>query len=147
MAEQGERRNEISEETVGVCCVIAIALILTPVTSGISIMFLIVFLCCYGCVGQSEKSQAREVPLHQSIPEKDELSVEQSILEKYDSSASNVKFDTKPEDSEDISLDRYIFPSKCPHCHANLSLDEIEWVETNSALCPNCESLIKAERI
>ncbi len=135
MAVGEESKNDISSDRVIFCILTAVAIILIPATSGISILFYFVLISCGVCIIESEKSKAKEDALHQSVVEKD------------DSMVDDKNFDMEAEDSEDILLDRYIFPSKCPHCLAELDLDEIEWVETNSGLCPKCESLIKAERI
>jgi len=104
-----------------------------PLTSGISVILGLVLVFCYGCVAASEKSQAREDAMRQANLERDDSHVSELGIE--------------AEIPEDIFMDRYIFPSKCPQCLAELNLDEIKWVETNSALCPNCETLIEAEKI
>ena len=37
----------------------------------------------------------------------------------------------------------YVFPLKCPSCNAHLQLNEVQWIDSRSAICPNCESIVR----
>jgi len=45
--------------------------------------------------------------------------------------------------SVDIIEEQYTFPKICPHCLVDLRLDKVRWVDSNTALCPECESTIR----
>jgi ribosomal protein S27AE len=46
------------------------------------------------------------------------------------------------DDNNEDSIDSYMLPSKCPSCGAPLRLDEVDWIDSKSALCPRCETII-----
>ena len=38
----------------------------------------------------------------------------------------------------------YVFPINCPNCNAHLQLNEVQWIDSKSAICPSCESVVHA---
>jgi hypothetical protein len=61
-----------------------------------------------------------------------------SIADAYDSESYDGEFFI------DDTTDQYRFPKRCPNCDAELSLDKVTWVDSTTALCPNCESAVRA---
>lgn len=40
------------------------------------------------------------------------------------------------------SIESYMLPPSCPYCGEPLRLDEVNWINAKSALCPRCEAVI-----
>jgi hypothetical protein len=40
---------------------------------------------------------------------------------------------------------RQRLPSKCPHCGGTVVADSVEWIDTVSAICDYCGSVLSAE--
>ncbi|MHA1576624.1 MAG: hypothetical protein ACTSU3_04625 [Candidatus Thorarchaeota archaeon] len=38
----------------------------------------------------------------------------------------------------------YVFPLNCPSCNTLLQLNKVQWIDARSAICPNCESVVRA---
>ncbi len=36
----------------------------------------------------------------------------------------------------------YVFPVNCPSCNTLLELNKVQWIDSRSAICPNCESIV-----
>jgi transcription elongation factor Elf1 len=51
-------------------------------------------------------------------------------------------------DSSDVFIegtsDDYSFPKNCPYCNQELIIGNLKWADSTTALCPNCESAIRA---
>lgn len=134
----GETKKPGTPDGRIICILFLIGVVMMPFTSGISLFLMLALVSCYGCVIACEKGAAEQNELMRVIARKDTALQEQEVSEG----------ETSPEDSDaGLLMDRYVFPSKCPQCLTELNLDEMKWVDTNSALCPNCEILIEAEKI
>lgn len=124
-----EKKENYWSDRMAICFIMLVGIILWPLTSGISIFVALLLLFCVACILGSEQ-----------VSSNDEIDPSQ-IKRQEESDRADIEID------DNLLMDRYIFPSKCPQCQIELNLDEIEWVEANSALCPNCEFLIRAEKI
>ena len=61
-----------------------------------------------------------------------------------DDAIQRLEVDETIRDYREAGESEYVFPLKCPSCNAHLQLDEIQWIDSTSAVCPNCESIVRA---
>jgi len=61
-----------------------------------------------------------------------------------DDAILRLEVDTTIRDFHDDEEGEYVFPLKCPSCNAHLQLNEVQWIDSRSAICPNCESIVRA---
>ncbi len=111
------------------CIIMIIAVVLVPFTYGIS--FLVLWFALLFWILSKNMQRRREFRI-------ETLGRAQEIARTYESES----------EEEGIYLssteDQYQFPKKCPYCGAALELDKVQWVDSATALCPNCESAIQA---
>ncbi|MFW9954511.1 MAG: hypothetical protein ACFFD3_08155 [Candidatus Thorarchaeota archaeon] len=126
MTKENDRSNE---NLPYVIIILLVAIILAQFSPGLSFAFLlflfIMFICAQSICNQTGKR--REI-LEQAV----------MIAESYDQEESVL------DELVDDDLDEYTFPAQCPQCGEKIRLDLVKWVSKNTAICPNCESLITA---
>ena len=109
-----------------------VAFLLIPLTGGLSFLglWLIFFFWILSQIMVSKRTYQRSA-----------LSEAIEIAKTYDS----------PAETSDIIMeeqqDQYTFPTRCPYCQEEVHLGNIEWVGSDSAICPNCESVISASKV
>ncbi|MFW9849071.1 MAG: hypothetical protein ACFFF4_08020 [Candidatus Thorarchaeota archaeon] len=110
------------------CIIMIIALVLVPFTYGIS--FLVLWFALLFWILSKNMQRRREFRI-------ETLDRAQEIARTYESDSEEGIYLSGTED-------QYQFPKKCPYCGAVLKLDKVQWVDSVTALCPNCESAIQA---
>ena len=109
-----------------------VAFLLIPLTMGLSFLGLwLIFL--FWIISR--------IMVSKRIYQQSTLSEAIEISKTYDS----------PAETSDIFMeeqqDQYTFPTRCPYCQEEVYLGNIEWVGSDSAICPNCESVISASKV
>ncbi len=109
-----------------------VAFLLIPLTMGLSFLGLwLIFL--FWIISR--------IMVSKRIYQQSTLSEAIEIARTYDS----------PAESSDIFMeeqqDQYMFPTRCPYCKEEVHLGNIEWIGSDRAICPNCESVISASKV
>ncbi len=115
-----------------VTAIIVVAIVFAPLTNGITLMIALVtllFFLLFICQGAAFAS--RQMQSQQRV-----LSDAMTVAETYEDNPIS------DGSSFEIAEDHYTFPKVCPHCLADLHLDKVSWIDSKTALCPECESLI-----
>ena len=127
MQDQGEQCFSIYFIIILVGMIIAVALV--PLTGGASFV-------TFWFIGAI--SMIAWVFFSAALKRKRILSDAIIVADAYDSESYDDEFFI------DDTTDQYIFPKRCPNCNAKLNLDKVRWVDSSTALCPSCESTIRA---
>jgi len=61
-----------------------------------------------------------------------------------DDAIQRLEVDRTIRDYRNDEEGEYVFPMNCPNCNAHLQLNEVQWIDSRSAICPNCESIVRA---
>lgn len=60
-----------------------------------------------------------------------------------DDAIQRLEVDKTIRDYREERQGEYVFPVNCPSCNAHLQLNKVQWIDSSSAICPNCQSIVK----
>ena len=61
-----------------------------------------------------------------------------------DDAIQRLEVDKTIRDYREDEEGEYVFPVNCPNCNTHLQLNEVQWIDSRSAICPKCESIVRA---
>lgn len=131
-----ERWN-VNRNLVGL--IVIASIIFAPFTYGMSLIIGIFGIVVAYCIQTNEdvKDELWEI----STEMEEVISYDEELPDPID---ERKKIGAPPAE---MLNEKYVFPTKCPFCGYDICLGNIEWIDDNAGICPNCKEIIKAEKV
>lgn len=113
-------KERVNDKSLGAAACICIAL--APVTLGLSLLLLFGLFCVASITSQAHE---KRIILNEAM-------------------IRSCRFESDEQDLLEEIHSAYILPSHCHVCGAEIIVSKLKWMDGNVALCPHCESVLRA---